>query len=95
MGFNQIERIANGKFNQKSLGFNQIERIADGKLNVILMLIPLFDRVENIMEKRRKCWLPAFSPFPIMFLKYLFHRVLESQECVVKIQTKYKIGYRI
>ena len=22
---------------------------------------------------RRKCWLPAFSPFPIMFSKDLFH----------------------
>ena len=64
MGFNQIERIANGKFNQKSLGFNQIERIADGKFNVILILIPLFDRVENIMEKGENAGYQHFLLFP-------------------------------
>ena len=30
-------------------------------------------RVENIEGKRRKCWLPLFSPFPTMFSKGLFH----------------------
>ena len=25
--------------------------------------------------KRRKCWLPAFSPFPTMFSKGSFHRI--------------------
>ena len=25
-------------------------------------------------RKRRKCWLPAFSPFPTMFSKAAFHR---------------------
>ena len=28
--------------------------------------------------KRRKCWLPAFSPFPIMFSKAIFLRVINS-----------------
>ena len=32
---------------------------------------------------RRKCWLPAFSPFPSMFLKG-FLKVVKSMECVVK-----------
>ena len=34
--------------------------------------------------KRRKCWLPAFSPFPKMFSKGSFFRVVKSQDCVVK-----------
>ena len=31
-----------------------------------------------------KCWLPAFSPFPKMFSKVFFFRVIKSQDCVVK-----------
>ena len=34
--------------------------------------------------KRRKCWLPAFSPFPKMFSKASFLRVVKSQDRVVK-----------
>ena len=34
--------------------------------------------------KRRKCFLPAFSPFPKMSLEAFFPWVLESQDCVVK-----------
>ena len=34
--------------------------------------------------KRRKCWLPAFSPFPTMFSKGFFFRVLKSPDRVVK-----------
>ena len=31
--------------------------------------------------KRRKCWLPAFSPFPLMFSKGYFLRVVKNQNC--------------
>ena len=33
--------------------------------------------------KRRKCWLPAFSPFPTMFSKGFFPRVIKSWDCEV------------
>ena len=33
---------------------------------------------------RRKCWSPAFSPFPTMFLKAFFLRVIKSLDFVVK-----------
>ena len=36
------------------------------------MIIPAFNRAENIWGKGRKCWLPALSPFPSMFSKFLF-----------------------
>ena len=35
----------------------------------------------KICEKRRKCWLPAFSPFPTMFSKSFFHRGVISRDC--------------
>ena len=31
---------------------------------------------------------PAFSPFPTMFSKVLFFRVVESLDCVVRIKLK-------
>ena len=34
--------------------------------------------------KWRKCWLPAFSPFPTMFSKAFCLRVVKSWVCVVK-----------
>ena len=46
--------------------------------------ISFFDRAENIVEKRRKCWLPAFSSFPTMFSKALCFKVAKSLDCVVK-----------
>ena len=36
------------------------------------------------MGKGKKCWLPAFFPFPIMFSKGLFLRIVKSRDCVVK-----------
>ena len=41
----------------------------------------LFRRVENT---GRKCWLPAFFPFSIMFSKAFFLRVIKSQDFVAK-----------
>ena len=35
---------------------------------------------------KRKYWLPAFSPIPLMFFKSLFVRVVKSRDCVVKGQ---------
>ena len=34
--------------------------------------------------KRRKCWVPAFSPVSTMFSKGFFFKVVKSQDCVVK-----------
>ena len=38
------------------------------------------EREENMVSKRkrRKCWLPAFSPFPTMFSKGHFLRVVKN-----------------
>ena len=42
------------------------------------------DRQENILEKRRKCWLPAFSPFLTMFSKGFFCRAVKTRDCFGK-----------
>ena len=42
---------------------------------------------ENIVEKKRKCWVPASSSFPTMFSKDLFYGVVKGWDCVVKSQT--------
>ena len=34
---------------------------------------------------RRKCWLPAFSPFPTMFSQGFFLRVIKSRDSLVKV----------
>ena len=38
--------------------------------------------------KRRKCWLPTFSPFPTMFSKGFFFRVVKSRYYVERVKTK-------
>ena len=43
-----------------------------------------FGKGRKHCEKRRKCWLPAFFQFPIMFSKGYFLRVVKSRDWVVK-----------
>ena len=43
-----------------------------------------FGKGRKHCRKRRKCWLPAFSPFPTMFSKGFLYKVIESRDCVVK-----------
>ena len=38
--------------------------------------------------KRRKCWLPAFSPFPSIFSKGFLFTVVKSRDYVVQITTQ-------
>ena len=47
-------------------------------------------RVENIVQKIRKCWFPAFSPFPTMFSKAFFSRGVKSLDCMVNSQGNYE-----
>ena len=52
----------------------ELKAFAD-KLNFAKMKTSDFDRVENMMgEKKRKCWIPVFSPLPTIFSKVLFPR---------------------
>ena len=42
-----------------------------------------FGKVREHCAKRKKCWLPAFSPFPAMLCGGLFFRVVKAQDCDV------------
>ena len=78
-----MKRGLNCVRNDKILDWSKLEVFADDKTNVTEKLKFLLERVENT-GKRRKCWLPAFSPFPTMFSKGYLYRVIKSQDCGVK-----------
>ena len=63
----QISYCTNSLPNEKILGLSKLKEYADDKLTVAEMMISVFDKVENIVEKGENAWLPAFSPFPTMF----------------------------
>ena len=63
--------------NDKILDQSKLKRFADNKINVIQKQKFVLERVEKIVGKGEKCWLPAFSPFPIMFSKGFFFKVIK------------------
>ena len=70
--------------NNKILDLTKLKAFSGDKLNDAEVTISLFDGVEKHFVKKIKCWLPAFSPFPTVFSKTFFFRVVKSQDCVVK-----------
>ena len=44
--------------NDKILGLSKLKAFADDNINVTQNLKFVLERMESIMEKRRKCWLP-------------------------------------
>ena len=67
--------------NDKLLDRSELKAFADNKMNVTKTEI-LSGIVREHCGKRRKCWLPAFSPFPTMFSKGFIFRVVKSRDCV-------------
>ena len=39
---------------------------------------------KTLQEKGEKFWLPAFSPFPMIFPKDFFFKIVKSRDSVVK-----------
>ena len=62
---------------------SKLKAFADGKINVKRIEI-CFRKGRKHCGKRRKCWLPAFSPYPTFFSKGFFHRAFKSRRSVVK-----------
>ena len=56
----------------KILNQAKLKAFADDNLNVTKMVIYVFDRVENIMGKRRNCLYKQFLLFPQCFQKPSF-----------------------
>ena len=87
----QFKTIQNGinslpKKNDKVLDRSKMKAFADDKINVTEKLKFLLENGKHRKHcgKKRKCWLPAFSPVPTMFSKGFLYRVLKSQDYVVK-----------
>ena len=53
--------------NDRILDQSKLKVFADDTINVAEKLKFVVGKVEKLCGKRRKCWLPAFSPFPTMF----------------------------
>ena len=77
--------------NNKILDWSKMEACADNNINMTETLKYVLSSVENIVGtlwehcgKRRKCWLPAFSPFPTMFSKGFSIGVVKSRDCLIK-----------
>ena len=56
----------------KILDQTKLKAFADDKLNVTKIMISVYDRVENIVEKRRNCFYKQFPFFPQLFSKASF-----------------------
>ena len=65
------------------LDFSKFKASADDKINDLKTEI-CFVNERKHCGKRRKCWLPAFSPFATKFSNGFLLRVVKTQDCVVK-----------
>ena len=68
--------------------WSKFKVFADDEIYVTEKLKFCFEKGRKHHGKRRKCWLPAFSPFSMMFSKDSFIRVVKSWDCVVKSSAK-------
>ena len=69
--------------NDKISTLTKFKAFADDKIIVTQKLKFVLGGVEKNCGKRRKCWLPVFSPFPTMFAKAVFSTGVKSHDCVV------------
>ena len=80
-------RFINNLFTKQqnvTLDLVQIESFYRQQKNSNPMVKICFGKGRKYSGKKRKCWLPAFSPFCTMFSKAFFLRVIKTQVCVVK-----------
>ena len=72
--------------NDKNLDWFRFKAFADDKINVTEKKEIWFGKGGKHCGKRRKCWLPAFSPLTAMFSKVFCFRVVKSRNCVVRVK---------
>ena len=69
--------------NDKLSDLTKLKAFADDKINVSKLRFFL-GKGRKHSEKRRKCWLPAFSAFLTMFSKASFTRGVKTKDCLGK-----------
>ena len=62
----------------------KLKDFAGDKINVTQKLNFILGRLENIVGKGENAGYQHFFPFPTMFSKDFFLRVVKSQDCVIK-----------
>ena len=67
----------------KILNYSKLKACADNKIHVTQKIEVCYGMSRKYCGKRRKCWLPAISPFPTMFSKAFVHRVVKDWHCVI------------
>ena len=87
--------LINSLPNGNVLDWTKVKVFADDKLNDATIINSVFDRIENIVGKGENAGLPAFSPFPTMFSKVFFLRVIKSRDCVLKSQVKQNLCFQM
>ena len=80
-----IFRAFNSLPSDEFLDWSKLKVFADDKINVTeKWKFVLVGTGRKNCGKRRKCWLPAFSPFPTFFSIVLFSKDVKSRDFVVK-----------
>ena len=77
-------RMINSLPNEKKFKLVQIQSICRKQNNSGTITEICVGKSTKDCGKRRKYWLPAFSPFPTMFSKAFFSRGVKSRDQVVK-----------
>ena len=75
---------------EKFLDWSKLKALADEKINNLITKI-LCEMDRKHCGKKRKCWLPAFSPFPTMFSRDLFFGVVKTRDYMAKGLKLFKI----
>ena len=75
--------LLNSLSNNKFLDWSRWKAFADNKIKTTEKTKISYGKGRKRV-KRRKCWLPAFSPFPTMFSNGFFYKVVKSRDGVVK-----------
>ena len=71
----------------QKFGLVQIQSISRWRIKSDSKIGVCLGKSRKHCGKRRKCLLPAFSPFPTMFSKAFFSRGVKSWDCAVKSET--------
>ena len=70
--------LLNSLPNNKILDLSKFKAFADAKISITQKLKFSVGKSRKHCGKRRKCWLPAFSPFSTMFSKDCFPSINKS-----------------
>ena len=78
------ERVFNPLPNDTFLDWSKLEAFAEDKINLTLMQKFFLRLVKNIVGKGENAGYKQFSPFPTMFSKGFFFRVITIWDFVIK-----------